>query len=172
MFLYNMFWSLRNGKPAGHNPWGATTLEWQTPDTPPHHGNWGPNCRWSIAGPMTTAFRVRAGFYSAELSAGRHGRPRTTGAAIMNILRCSRQIAGASAWLVAVAAKLTAKPWCEAAATAISWLRFIASRPQRWCPGVFLSFITLAVRACSSRLSQAHGRARLDGRQPLRRVVV
>jgi cytochrome c oxidase subunit 1 len=40
-FLYNMFWSLRNGKPAGHNPWGATSLEWQTPDVPPRHGNWG-----------------------------------------------------------------------------------------------------------------------------------
>jgi cytochrome c oxidase subunit 1 len=41
LFLFNIFWSLRNGKPAGHNPWGATSLEWQTPDVPPHHGNWG-----------------------------------------------------------------------------------------------------------------------------------
>ena len=41
IFLYNMIASLRNGKPAGPNPWGATTLEWQTPDTPPKHGNWG-----------------------------------------------------------------------------------------------------------------------------------
>ena len=41
IFLYNMFWSLRHGKPAGHNPWHATSLEWQTPDVPPHHGNWG-----------------------------------------------------------------------------------------------------------------------------------
>jgi len=41
IFLYNLFWSLRYGKPAGHNPWGATSLEWQTPDVPPHHGNWG-----------------------------------------------------------------------------------------------------------------------------------
>jgi cytochrome c oxidase subunit 1 len=30
------------GKVADGNPWGATTLEWQTPDTPPRHGNWGP----------------------------------------------------------------------------------------------------------------------------------
>ena len=33
------------------NPWGATTLEWQTPDTPPKHGNWGPKLpvvyRWA-----------------------------------------------------------------------------------------------------------------------------
>jgi cytochrome c oxidase subunit 1 len=51
IFLYNMYWSLRNGKPAGHNPWGATSLEWQTPDVPPHHGNWGPELprvyRWA-----------------------------------------------------------------------------------------------------------------------------
>ncbi len=51
IFLYNVFVSLRNGKPAGHNPWGATSLEWQTPDVPPHHGNWGPKLpqvyRWA-----------------------------------------------------------------------------------------------------------------------------
>ena len=41
LFLYNVFWSLRYGKKAGHNPWGATSLEWQTPDVPPRHGNWG-----------------------------------------------------------------------------------------------------------------------------------
>ena len=40
-FLYNVFWSLRHGKKAEHNPWGAASLEWQTPDLPPHHGNWG-----------------------------------------------------------------------------------------------------------------------------------
>ena len=41
VFLYNMFWSYFKGKPAGGNPWNATTLEWQTPDTPPTHGNFG-----------------------------------------------------------------------------------------------------------------------------------
>jgi cytochrome c oxidase subunit 1 len=41
VFLFNLFWSLRNGKEAGGNPWRATTLEWQTPDTPPKHGNFG-----------------------------------------------------------------------------------------------------------------------------------
>jgi cytochrome c oxidase subunit 1 len=41
IFLYNVIWSLRAGKPAGHNPWEATSLEWQTPDVPPQHGNWG-----------------------------------------------------------------------------------------------------------------------------------
>ncbi len=41
VFLFNLFWSLRYGKDAGGNPWRATTLEWQTPTTPPPHGNWG-----------------------------------------------------------------------------------------------------------------------------------
>jgi cytochrome c oxidase subunit 1 len=42
IFIYNMFISLKKGKKATANPWGATTLEWQTPQTPPAHGNWGP----------------------------------------------------------------------------------------------------------------------------------
>jgi cytochrome c oxidase subunit I len=41
VFLFNLVWSLSKGKPAGGNPWRATTLEWQTPETPPGHGNWG-----------------------------------------------------------------------------------------------------------------------------------
>ncbi|MXP66137.1 cytochrome c oxidase subunit I [Roseomonas sp. M0104] len=41
VFVFNMVWSLRNGTPSGGNPWRATTLEWQTPETPPSHGNWG-----------------------------------------------------------------------------------------------------------------------------------
>src|SRR5216110_3431372 len=41
VFLYNLIWSYFRGKPAGPNPWRATTLEWQTPDTPPKHGNFG-----------------------------------------------------------------------------------------------------------------------------------
>ena len=41
VFLFNLGWSLFRGKPAGSNPWRSTTLEWQTPETPPGHGNWG-----------------------------------------------------------------------------------------------------------------------------------
>ena len=41
LFLYNLITSYFKGKEAGSNPWGATTLEWQTPDTPPKHGNCG-----------------------------------------------------------------------------------------------------------------------------------
>ncbi len=51
IFIYNLIVSLKYGKEAGPNPWKATTLEWQTPDTPPKHGNWGhelPEChRWA-----------------------------------------------------------------------------------------------------------------------------
>jgi len=41
VFFYNLIWSLFKGKSAGSNPWNATSLEWQTPETPPGHGNWG-----------------------------------------------------------------------------------------------------------------------------------
>jgi len=51
IFLYNLYWSYRNGKEASGNPWNAASLEWQTPDTPPIHGNWGPKLpvvyRWA-----------------------------------------------------------------------------------------------------------------------------
>ena len=51
IFIYNVIRTLHKGEPAGHNPWGATSLEWQTPDVPPRHGNWGPELpvvhRWA-----------------------------------------------------------------------------------------------------------------------------
>ncbi|MFP6682291.1 MAG: cbb3-type cytochrome c oxidase subunit I [Gammaproteobacteria bacterium] len=51
IFLYNLIVSYRNGKESGNNPWEATTLEWQTPTTPPPHGNFGPELplvyRWA-----------------------------------------------------------------------------------------------------------------------------
>jgi cytochrome c oxidase subunit 1 len=51
VFLYNMIWSYFRGEKAPSNPWDATSLEWQTPDTPPKHGNWGPHLpvvyRWA-----------------------------------------------------------------------------------------------------------------------------
>jgi len=39
VFFYNVFMSLRRGKPAGKNPWKSNTLEW-TAESPPPHGNW------------------------------------------------------------------------------------------------------------------------------------
>ncbi|KEQ53683.1 cytochrome c oxidase subunit I [Sphingobium chlorophenolicum] len=51
MFFFNMIWSLFRGPRADPNPWGAASLEWLTPDTPPGHGNWGPHLpvvhRWA-----------------------------------------------------------------------------------------------------------------------------
>ncbi len=41
IFLYNIFKTLRSGEKSPRNPWGAASLEWQTADVPPHHGNWG-----------------------------------------------------------------------------------------------------------------------------------
>lgn len=41
LFLGNLVWSAMRGRRAEANPWKATTLEWQTPTTPPPHGNWG-----------------------------------------------------------------------------------------------------------------------------------
>ena len=41
VFVYNLIVSYFRGKESGGNPWQATTLEWQTPDTPPTHGNFG-----------------------------------------------------------------------------------------------------------------------------------
>ena len=53
VFLYNLGWSFFRGKVAERNPWGATTLEWQTPEMPPKHGNWGAKSplvyRWAYA---------------------------------------------------------------------------------------------------------------------------
>lgn len=53
IFFYNLFHSLKNGKPSGGNPWRAASLEWQTPETPPGHGNWGETLpvvyRWPYA---------------------------------------------------------------------------------------------------------------------------
>ena len=51
VFIFNMIWSIWKGKKADPNPWEATSLEWQTPDNPPCHGNWGPELptvyRWA-----------------------------------------------------------------------------------------------------------------------------
>lgn len=51
VFIFNLVWSYFRGEKSGSNPWGATTLEWQTPETPPGHGNWGPELpvvyRWA-----------------------------------------------------------------------------------------------------------------------------
>ncbi|WP_377704205.1 cbb3-type cytochrome c oxidase subunit I [Pseudoduganella sp. UC29_71] len=42
LFIFNMAYSTFKGRVAGGNPWRAASLEWFTPQTPPVHGNWGP----------------------------------------------------------------------------------------------------------------------------------
>src|SRR5262249_23753995 len=37
IFLYNIIASLRNGRPAGDDPWDAWTLEWSTTSPPPSY---------------------------------------------------------------------------------------------------------------------------------------
>ena len=53
VFIGNMAWSVFGGRLAGRNPWRAATLEWQTAEVPPGHGNWGPALpvvyRWAYA---------------------------------------------------------------------------------------------------------------------------
>jgi cytochrome c oxidase subunit 1 len=53
IFVFNLVWSVFHGKRAEGNPWRAASLEWQTPMTPPGHGNWGPSLpiahRWAYA---------------------------------------------------------------------------------------------------------------------------
>ena len=41
LFIYNILYSTFKGEPSGPNPWNGTTLEWQTSETPPGHGNFG-----------------------------------------------------------------------------------------------------------------------------------
>ncbi len=53
VYVWNLIWSAFKGRKAEPNPWRAASLEWQTPDTPPRHGNWGPALpvvhRWAYA---------------------------------------------------------------------------------------------------------------------------
>ena len=53
VFFFNLGWSLYKGKLAGRNPWKANSLEWQTPEVPPGHGNFGKELplvyRWAYA---------------------------------------------------------------------------------------------------------------------------
>jgi cytochrome c oxidase subunit I len=53
VFVFNLVWSTFRGHRADSNPWRAASLEWFTPQTPPVHGNWGPQLpvvhRWAYA---------------------------------------------------------------------------------------------------------------------------
>ncbi len=83
LFLYNLYWTLTRGKPAGGNPWEATTLEWQTPDTPPKHGNWGHTLpvvyRWayaySVPGAALDYIPQNDPQKGGDIEEGDHGKP-------------------------------------------------------------------------------------------------
>jgi len=51
VFFYNMVRSMTKGEKSERNPWKAASLEWQTPEVPPGHGNFGPDLplvyRWA-----------------------------------------------------------------------------------------------------------------------------
>jgi len=53
VFVFNLVHSAFRGRRAEPNPWRAASLEWATPQTPPGHGNWGPDLpvvyRWAYA---------------------------------------------------------------------------------------------------------------------------
>jgi cytochrome c oxidase subunit 1 len=86
VFLFNLAWSVFRGRLAGSNPWRATTLEWQTPETPPGHGNWGPTLpvvyRWaydySVPGAAQDFLPQNMPPEEVPMEGGRKGVPRET----------------------------------------------------------------------------------------------
>ena len=84
VFLFNLAWSVFKGRLAGSNPWRATTLEWQTPETPPGHGNWGPTLpvvyRWaydySVPGAAQDFLPQNMPPEEVPMESGRKGVPR------------------------------------------------------------------------------------------------
>ena len=84
VFLFNLTWSVFKGRLAGSNPWRATTLEWQTPETPPGHGNWGPTLpvvyRWaydySVPGAAQDFLPQNMPPEEVPMESGRKGVPR------------------------------------------------------------------------------------------------
>jgi cytochrome c oxidase subunit 1 len=71
-FMWNVYRSLRHGKPAGDNPWQGQTLEWAT-SSPPPHGNF-------IALPPITSERPVWDYYNGyeDLDEGEEPEPVST----------------------------------------------------------------------------------------------
>ena len=111
VFLFNLAWSLFRGRPSGGNPWRATTLEWQTPETPPGHGNWGKELpvvyRWAYDYSVPGA---AAGLHSAEPATNDAGPSGSR--SVSAIVLFMAVIAVIVGWWLSQQ-RLTAKPWLE-----------------------------------------------------------
>ena len=111
VFLFNLIWSIRNGRDAGGNPWRATSLEWQTAETPPATAISARSCRSSIAGPTTTACRAPRKTSSRRTSPGTSaGGP---GPLMSDHARLPAVIVAIAAWWLSQQ-RLMSKPWLEA----------------------------------------------------------
>ena len=144
IFCYNLVWSTFRGRKANANPWRATTLEWQTPDTPPKHGNWGPKLpvvyRWAYDYSVPGA---RRRLHPAECAAPDAGGPGGTRPHYRPKEACLR--------------KLTSEPWLQAARG--DQRGRVASAGHR--PVGVHRRGEHAVRALPHRLRDAHGWRRL-----------
>ena len=116
MFLFNLVWSLRSGERRRPNPWRATTLEWQTPDTPPKHGNWGPELpvvyRWAYdySVPGAPEDFIPQNVPPSDPRAGTRRRPRPRSASLSLTVAFAALATGIVVWC-RWSSKLTAKPW-------------------------------------------------------------
>ena len=87
LLAFNIIWSLRHGKPAGINPWGARTLEWMISSPPPYYNfKKIPESSWT--GRTTSISRCRT-----QHSTTNSSRIRNTDKVVMP----SSQLAGAGA---------------------------------------------------------------------------
>jgi hypothetical protein len=160
VFLFNLIWSLFKGKPAGGNPWRATTLEWQTP-RPRRARQLGQGAAGGLSlGLRLQRARRRAGFHAAEPAARRiagrlGGRAVSAHHPLHSVRRRDRR------WWLSQQ-RLTAKPWLEEGP--IGEFRGAAHRPSR--PkiglGVFLavvgSLFALFISAYSMRMGMVDWR--------------
>ena len=160
VFFFNLIWSLFKGKLAGGNPWKATTLEWQTPQTPPGHGNWGKEL------PVVYRWAYDYSVPGAEQDFLPQNQPpaiqRTLGSPAMNItFLFLAVIAAIVAWWLSQQ-RLTAKPWLEAGPIG-DHRRIVPARREDWIGGVSRRR-RLPVRALDQRLLHAHGNGGVEAR--------
>ena len=111
VFVFNLVWSLFKGREAGGNPWRATTLEWQTPETPPGHGNWGKELpvvyRWAYDYSVPGAARDFIPQNEPPADVGAQGAHRMSA-----IILFMAGIAAIAGWWLSQQ-RLAAKPWLE-----------------------------------------------------------